>query len=61
MKAWLGKLLFHVHKHKFYMVEWDRQRLGPDVTDMTDMTALYHNLYKCACGEEKVVNGRGYI
>ncbi|KKN04266.1 hypothetical protein LCGC14_1099240 [marine sediment metagenome] len=49
------------HKHQFRKAEWDRERLGPDVTDMTEYTAWFHRLYRCRCGEEMTLKRRGNI
>ena len=57
------------HPHHFERVEWDRARLGADVTNFDEdhgttlefPMAMYKDLYRCSCGREIVRSVRALI
>ncbi len=57
------------HEHRFVCVEWDRERLGPDMTDFDEdpgteiafPLVTYKELHRCMCGREIVSSTRALI
>lgn len=49
------------HKHNFHYVPWDYDRFGPsfipeedDPNNTAMARAIFKDLYRCSCGEERV-------